>query len=241
MTTAAGHGNLTTRDGTDVSAGMARLTRLLPLTGVIFAVLAVAGNLTIDAFPDSDTPVGKVTAYYASHHTQVGRGGALLGYSVIFFALFGVALWWRVRRSAASPVIAATVLLGTALVAVNMLTSANTYDTLGQIAGQPTTSPQALQAWHITGSIGGIGADSIILLLAIAAAGILARAVPRWLAWSALLLAVMHFTPLGFTAYLLFYVWAFAAGIALTVRPNPAAAEATTASGRAFDPAAYAK
>src|SRR5690242_6224888 len=112
----------------------ARLTRILPLAGVVFAVLAMAGNLSIDAFPDTDTSVGKLTSYYAQHHAQIGRGGTLLGYSVVFFALFGVALWARVRRSA-PPVIAGAVLVGTAMLAVSMLTSANTYYTLGQIGG----------------------------------------------------------------------------------------------------------
>lgn len=203
-------------------AEMAGLTRVLPLAGVVFAVLAMAGNLTIGDFPDTDTPVGTLTRYYADHHSQVGRGGALLGYSVIFFALFGVALWSRVRRSLASPVVAGAVLLGVAMVAVNMLTSADSYYTLGQIGGDSATTPQALQSWHITGSIGGVGADSIVLLLSIAAAGILAGALPRWLAWSALVLGVLHFTPFAFFAYLLFYVWAVAAGIALTVRPDSA-------------------
>jgi hypothetical protein len=221
MKTATGDRNITAARDTDVGRGTARLTRMLPLAGVAFAVLAMAGNLTIGDFPDTDTSLSRLAAYYAGHHTQVGRGGALLGYSVIFFALFGIALWWRVRCNAAAPVISAGVALGIAMVAVDMLTSADTYYTLGQITAQPTTSPQALQAWHIAGSIGGVGADSIILLLAVAAAGILARGLPRWLAWSALALAVMHFTPLAFLAYLLFYVWATAAGIALTVRPNP--------------------
>jgi hypothetical protein len=221
MTTATDVRTARGRDGAYVDGVGPRWTRLLPLTGVIFAVVAMAGNLVIGDFPDTDTPVGKLTSYYAGHHTQVGRGGVLLGYSVVFFALFGVALCARVRRSAAAPVISGGVLLGVTMVAVDMLTSSDAYYTLGQIAGQPTTSPQALQAWHITGAIGGVGADSIVLLLAIAAAGILANALPRWLAWSALVLAVMHFTPLGFLAFLLFYVWAVAAGIALTVRPNP--------------------
>jgi hypothetical protein len=227
MTTATLQTNTTAARQLPLGAGGARLTRMLPLAGVVFAVVAMAGNFTIGDFPDTDTPISKLTTYYASHHSQVGRGGALLGYSVIFFALFGIALWERVRRSPAAPVIAAGVALGTAMVAVNMLTSADTYYTLGQIAGKPTTSPQALQAWHITGSVGGVGADSTVLLLAIAAAGIFARALPRWLAWTALVLAVMHFTPLGFLAYLLFYVWAVAAGIALAVRPNTVAADMT--------------
>jgi hypothetical protein len=221
MTTAAAHasGTVARDDGGD------RLARVLPLSGAVFAVLAAAGNLTIGPFPDEDASLTRLTTYYADHHTQVGRGGALLGYSVVFFALFGIALWWRVRRSAAAPVVAAGVALGTAMVAVSMLTSANTYYALGRVAAEPTTSPQALQSWHIGGAVGGVGADSTVLLLALAAAGILARALPRWLAWSALVLSVMHLTPLGFLASLLFYGWALAAGIALTVRPNPPAAD----------------
>lgn len=221
MTTAADAKYATARAGGQLESAGSDWTRWLPLSGVAFAVIAMAGNLTIGDFPDPDTSVTQLTTYYASHHADVGRGGMLLGYSVVFFALFGLAVWARVRRSAASPVIAGAVLLGVALVAVDMIASSNAYDTLGQIAGKSTTSPQALQAWHISGSAGGVGADSIVLLLAIAAAGILARGLPRWLAWSALVLAIMHFTPLGFLAFLLFYVWAVAAGIALAVRPSP--------------------
>lgn len=220
MTTATNATQTTTSERTHVGSMKSGWTRWLPLSGVVFAVVAMAGNLTIGDFPDTDTPVGKLTTYYASHHAGLGRGGTLLGYSVVFFAMFGIALWSRVRCSAAAPVIAGGVLLGVALVAVDMITSSNTYYTLGQIGAKSTTSPQAVQAWHITGSAGGVGADSIVFLLAIASAGILARALPRWLAWSALVLAIMHVTPLGFLAFLLFYVWAVAAGIALTVRPS---------------------
>jgi hypothetical protein len=215
MTTASNQASRTPQTVDAGARGASRLERVLPLTGVLFAVLAMAGNLTIGDFPDIDTPTGKLTAYYADHHAQVGRGGMLLGYSVVFFALFGVAVWSRIRRNA-PPVVAGAILIGTALVSASMLTSADTYYTLGQIGGKSETTVQALQAWHITGSVGGAGADSIVLLLAIAAAGIVARALPRWLAWSALVLALMHFTPFGFLAFLLFYVWAFAAGIALT-------------------------
>jgi hypothetical protein len=215
-----------------------RVTRVLPLSGVVFAVLAMAGNLTIGDFPDPDTPISKLTAYYANHHTQVGRGGLLLGYSTVFLALFGAALWARARRTA-SPVIAGALLLGTAMAAVSGLTSADSYYTLGQIGGKSETAPAALQSWHIAGSVGGSGADSIVLLLALAAAGVLARALPRWLGWSALVLAVMHFTPLAFLAFLLFYVWAVVAGIALTLRPISDAHDEHTA--HVHVPAAYAE
>ena len=49
--------------------------------------------------------------------------------------------------------------------------------------------------------------------------GLAARAVPRWLAWPALLLAVLSLLPgpFGFLASLVFLAWTAAAGITLLV------------------------
>lgn len=204
---------------TSTGRGVDRLVRLLPLSGVAFAVLSIAGNLTIDKFPEPDTSITKLSVYYADHHAQLGRGGTLLGYSVVFIALFGVALWSRARVLRAPAVISGALLVGTAMVAGTMISGADAFQTLGQIGGKSTVAPPALQAWHINASAGGFGADFVVLMLAVAAAGILVRAFPRWLAWAALALAVLMFTPLGFFAYLLFHLWAIAAGITLTLRP----------------------
>ncbi len=65
----------------------------------------------------------------------------------------------------------------------------------------------------------------LTLLLAVAAAGILARAFPRWLAWSALVLVALNFTPLSFIGFLLFHLWVLLTGIALAVRPGAPQAE----------------
>src|SRR6478672_9108294 len=62
MTTATMQESLTPTAADDSERRSARLTRLLPLTGIVFAVLAMAGNLTIGDFPDIDTPVGKLTS-----------------------------------------------------------------------------------------------------------------------------------------------------------------------------------
>jgi len=196
------------------------LDRVVPLSGVVFAVVAMAGYLVIDEFPDSDTPVSALTGYYAAHHVQVARGGMLLAYSVIFFILFGVAVWARMRRTGGPPVLAGAVLVATAVFAADGLNSAGTYAMLGDIGADPTTTPGALQAWHIFGAIGHPTVDILTLLLAVAAAGIFARAFPRWLAWSALVLVALSFTPFSFYGFLLFHLWVLLAGIALAVRPG---------------------
>jgi hypothetical protein len=217
--------------------GVDRLVRLLPLSGVVFAVLSMAGNLTIDKFPEPDTPISQLSAYYAGHHAQLGRGGALLGYSVVFVALFGVALWSRARQLRAPAVITGALVVGTAMMAGAMLTGADAFLALGQIGGKSSVTPQALQAWHINASVGGFGADTVVLMLAVAAGGILVRAFPRWLAWTALALAALTVTPLGFFAYLLFHLWAVAAGVALTLRPAMTVAATEPATSPTTQPA----
>ncbi len=219
-----------------VERGTDRLVRFLPLAGAVYAVGSMAGNLTIGDFPDENTSTGKLTHFYATHHASVERGGLLLGYAAVFLALFGVALWSRMRRGTASPVIAASMLVGTAIAALAAIISADQYYNLGSVGAKANIDPAALQALHIGGAIGGVGGDSILFLLPIALAGIAARALPRWLAWSALVLAVLHLTPLGFLASLLFLVWALVAGIALTLRPGTDLAAARVTRSAAPNP-----
>jgi hypothetical protein len=110
-------------------------------------------------------------------------------------------------------------MIATTLAALTTLASAGTYGVLGDIGGQLGVAPAALQAWHIMGSDGSLAdsASTFLFLLAMAGAGILARVLPRWLAWTALLLAVLQLVPnqIGFLASLVFLVWTAAAGISL--------------------------
>jgi len=197
----------------------ARLGRFVPLAGVVFAVLTVAGYNTIGTVPDSGTPIANVTSFYSAHHGRVATGGTLLAWAAIFLAFFGAAIWGRIRQTALHPLVAAVALIGTAVAVADQLSGASSYVTLGDIGGKHTIIPAALQAWHISGSDGSVGGGEAILLLAVALAGILARALPRWLAWPALVIGILELTPIGFFASLAFLLWAAVAGIAMFLRP----------------------
>lgn len=119
----------------------------------------------------------------------------------------------------------ASLLAGVVVFAMEELHGASTYMVLGEIGAKATTDPAALQAWHIDGAAGGFGSDLGILLAAVVAAGLTVRAVPGWVAWSALVLVVLKFTPLAFLGSLLFLLWNVVAGIALTFRPGLAGRE----------------
>jgi hypothetical protein len=197
----------------------ATIGRLAAFGGLGFGVASLAGDLTIGAFPGPDTPPSQLVSFYATHHAQVQAGGMLLALSGVFFVLFGIAIWARIRLAGASPLLAGLTMIGTALVAITTLTSAGAYGVLGDIGGQHAVAPAALQAWHIMGSAGSLAdsASTFLFLVAATGAGLLATAMPRWLAWSALALAVLQLLPdqVGFFASLVFLAWAAAAGICL--------------------------
>ncbi len=213
---------------------------LAALGGLGFLVTSLAGDLLIGAFPRPDTPVSQLVSFYTAHHTQLLAAGMLLALSGIFFALFGVAVWARIRQAASNPMLAGLAMIGTALVTVTTLASAGTYGVLGDIGGQHAIAPAALQAWHIMASAGSLadGASTFLFLVTAAAAGILAPALPRWVAWPALPLAVLQLLPgqVGFLASLVFVPWAAAAGTSMLFsrparRAHPSAAYATTQTG----------
>jgi hypothetical protein len=213
-----------------------RLARFLPLAGVVFAALTIAGDGSVGDFPDADTPIAKLTTYYAAHHAGIARGGLLFHWAALFFAFFAVAVWARIRKT--TPLIAGAVLLGAAVEVAQQLASAGVYSTLGFIGDKHTIAPAALQAWHVNGSGGGLTTGDgglAVFLLAIAAAGIASRTFPRWLAWAALPLGILQLTPIGFFAGLVFLLWAIVAGITLALRPGDAA-PTTAARGTGTTP-----
>jgi hypothetical protein len=192
------------------------VARWLPLAGVGFAALQIAGDMVIGDFPDETTSSSKLVSYYASHHGQVGEGGRLMLLGCVFLALFVAGLVVRCRHHFGA---AAVIAVGGAAMLAAEVASGSTYTLLGSIGSDHGIDPVALQAWHIGGADFGIGVGTTVFLLGVALAGIVADAVPGWIAWSALVLGVGVLTPtVGFLASMLTLLWALAAGIAVAVR-----------------------
>jgi hypothetical protein len=194
------------------------LTSILPLAGVAYAALIMAANFTIGEFPGTDTSLPELSRYFANHSSQVQTGGELMIWGGLALGLFGIAVWARVREAAGPPVVAGLILVGTAVAVVSELIGAASYVTLGNIGANPDVTPEALQAWHVGSQFGGGGGT--LLMLGLFAAGVFTRAVPGWLAWSALALGIAEVTPFGFLASMLVLLWTAVAGIVLTLRSN---------------------
>jgi len=200
-----------------VPVGAPRLPRWLPMTGALFGILSLAADLVIGDFPDGSTSPAALARYYAVHHSNVGTGGLIAGIATVFLGIFAAVLAARCR---AIPVAAAVIAVGGAASLAHEEWSAGTYYLMGHLSTEPGVTPAALQAWHIAGAEFGIGSAMTVLLIGIALAGLLGRAVPRWLAASGLVLGLAHFlpNPWGFFAAMLTLLWFVVAGIALSVR-----------------------
>lgn len=216
--------------GTQPIRTLAGFGRAAGLAGIAFVVLDFAADLVIGPFPDGSS-TSKLVSFYATHHAQVAAGGMLFSLATIPFVFFGAALWTRIRGAALHPAVAAVALVGTAIAAVSVFESGGYFLTLGAVGDKSYVAPAALQSMQLGGS--GIGYDGngglVILLLAVAIAGIGARVFPRSLAWIALVFAVLLFSPISFLASLLLNLWFVAMSIALVRRPHPAGPVAVSA------------
>jgi hypothetical protein len=220
--------------GTDMSTDGSRdtqgttLLRIAPLAGVLFAGLTIAGDAIIGPFPDGSTPVGDLPAYYRDHGAHVSLGGTFMTLGALCFAIFAAAVWGRLRSARVPAVVAGVVLLGAAVDTMADLNSGAVYSLLGDVGRDSAVTAPALQAWHIQGAEFGVSGGAALFLLGVAVAGIAYRAVPRWLAWTGVVLAVglVAPSPFGFFSSMLLLPWVAAAGIALAVRPGPAAVRA---------------
>lgn len=217
---------------TNESPGTTAFRRIAPLAGVLFAGLTLAGDFTIGPFPDGSTPATDLPAYYRAHGAHVSLGGTLMTLGGVCFAIFAAAVWTRLHSARVPVVVAGVVLLGAAVDTMAHLTSGAVYNLLGDIGRDPAVTGPALQAWHIQGAEFGVGGGALLFVLGIAVAGIGYRAVPRWLAWTGVVLVVGLLTPspFGFYASMFELAWVAAAGIALALRPEPAVVRAREAS-----------
>jgi hypothetical protein len=196
-------------------------SRAVALAGTGFAVASVAADLIVGKFPDSNTPPAQLSSFYAQHHARVAAGGLVQAWAAILLAVFAAALYVQLRERGTHPVAGVVALIGAGVAVVGTLGDGTAYWLLGHIGNERGIGAGALQAWHILGSEGTLvtGGGTAVLLLGVAAAGVL----PRWLTWPAVVIGLLQLTPVGFLASLLFLAWIAAAGVLMATGGGVAA------------------
>jgi hypothetical protein len=209
-----------------VNAERGAASRLLPLGGVIFVVLAVLALLGLSG----DTPgvagsAASISAYYHSHHGKELAAALLVAAAAPFLVLFGMSLasaLWPTdggRRPFWQMVLAG----GSAIAGVSWIVAAFIHLALTDAADQRGMAGGALQA------LNALDADSWVVfnggmgvLLLGAGGALLARKVQPIFGWTGLAIGILLFIPYAdFFGLLLSGLWVIAMSIVL-YRRGPA-------------------
>jgi hypothetical protein len=186
-----------------------RLSRLAPLTGVVFAVLTVVAGATGSESPGTKDPPAKIVAYYATHESEVKTSALLFALAFLILVLFAASLRSYLRRTPAAEGLSALVLAGAVLIAAGALISAGVEFGLANEIHH--LGPETVQTLNfITEEVAFLPVIGGAFLLAIGSGLAILRGapLPKWLGWVAVVLGIAALVPpASFPSLLGFAIW----------------------------------
>jgi hypothetical protein len=197
---------------------------LAPLTGVVFVALVIVGFSVGGEPPEADEPVREIVEHYVDNKDSVTAGALLAGLAGVALVFFGGYLR-KVLRAAEGEggMLSVVALVGTAMMAVGVAIDATISLALAESAEDiEPAAVQALQAlWDNDFIPIALGAE--VFLLSTGISVVRHGALPRWLGWIAIVLALAGATPIGWIAFLGGGVWILIVSVLLALRARPAA------------------
>jgi hypothetical protein len=197
---------------------------LVPLTGVAFIVVGFVGFIVGGEPKGADEPVAEVVDFYLDSKDSI-QAAAFIGVAASLLMVFFGAYLRKVLAAAEGPgggVLPALALTATAIVAVGAAIDSTISVALAESAEDiEPAAVQALQAlWDNDFVPFALGAE--LFLISVGLSVVRHGALPKWLGWAALVLAVVGFTPVGFVAFVGAGLWVIVASLILALRVAPA-------------------
>ena len=208
-----------------------RWSRLAPLTGVLAAVLAVAGAVIeiVTNPPGTDASGAQVLAFYKDNFGAQLAAVILLGFAFIFLVFFAASLRSYVRTTQSLETLGTLVLAG----AIVELVGQSSGGSITLLLLDPSNhfSPATAQILNVFGGLGVlINASGFFLLTISAGLAILRGArLPKWLAWPAIVIGIVVLTPLEGFAVLALVIWLIVVSLLMYVRSGAHTQEAPVA------------
>ena len=193
---------------------------LVPLTGVLFVVLLILSFVVSGEPPDADEPVQEIVDFYVDDKDSIMASVLIGGVAVVSLLFFGAYL--RKVFSAAEPaghgMLSPLVLAGTVIMAVGAGIDMTISFALAEAAEDiDPVAVQSLQAlWD--NDFMPIAIGIVVLLLSSGLSIVRYGALPKWLGWVAIVLAVVGMTPIGFVSFMGGALWVIVVSIMLAVR-----------------------
>ena len=200
------------------------------LTGAVFAILLVISFVVSGETPGIDESAQEVVSFYTENDAKVTISAILSGLSAVFF-LFFVGSLGSVLQAAEGPMagLSAVARAGGVVAAVGILIFAGLMFTLGDAAD--SLEPAAIQTLNALNVdfFFPLAGGMATFLFASGLVAVRSRALPQWLGWVALVIAVAGLTPVGFFAFLASIAWVLAASIVLALgKAGPLTSSAQT-------------
>jgi hypothetical protein len=195
------------------------LVRLAPLTGLVFAGLLFVAVLVSGNTPDSNWSGARVAVFYVNHQDSQNAGAYLFAFAGLFALFFAAALSSHLRARASALGAAAVGFAGAVTLAVGLsVAAASTF----ALTDSPTAiSPAANQALNVISNdfFVTVEVGAVAFLAGYGIAVVWAGALPRWLGWVAIVLAIASaIPPLLPIAGLLLLVWLVIVSVLMFIR-----------------------
>lgn len=195
------------------------VSRLLPLSGVVFVVLALLAVLLGGSTPGSTDPGAEVVSFYDDEAVRQGLLSFLLAASVPFLIFFTISLSEALVPAGAArrPVWDRVLVIGSGITAALILVTALVHFALSD-GGDNRVSPEAVQAVNLLDGNTWVGFNAGFGVMMLGAAGCLLPQARNYrsLGWVALVLGIALFIPFAdFFALILTLVWIIVVSVML--------------------------
>jgi hypothetical protein len=198
--------------------------RSTAILGVAFAVLFVGVMASTGDTPDETAPAAEVMAFYNDHASQFRMAAWVLVVAAVVLLFFGAGLREALRGDEAteSDRLPSVAYAGAIVGAISMAIGAMSGSALVLAADSGNTD--VVTTLNILDSrsflLTLVGLSAIMLATGLRALRV--PTVPRWLAWTSIVLGVLAPAgPGGFVAFFAFPFWVVAVGVALARRNGP--------------------
>jgi hypothetical protein len=185
------------------------LSRWAPFTGVVSAVLGVAGGAIaiITNAPGSDASGKEVIAFYAAHAGPQEAAAALLGLAFVFLIFFAGSLRAYLLQTPRLEALGAVLLAGAVLETAGQTLGAGSVWALAQDSAH--LDPAAAQGLNVLGSdaVATNTAGLIVFGIAAGLAILSSGRLPSWLGWMAIAMAVVVVTPAEALSFIALAIW----------------------------------
>jgi uncharacterized membrane protein YhaH (DUF805 family) len=183
----------------------------VPLTGVLFVVVAIVGSIVSGEPPGADDPAAEIVSHYEENKDSIQIGAMIYIWAAALFVFFaGYMRRLLDDHAGGRSMLPAIALIGSAIFATGAAIDATAPDV------EPT-AVQALQAlWDNDFMPFALGVS--LFFLGIGLAVVRYGGLPKWLGWVAVALGAIALTPVGFVALMAGGLWTIGVGVLLALR-----------------------